>query len=275
MLAVGKVFEQLEDHTQSWQEVEMEATLETLVTDGQNLLSEEDDPVGTHSAHERWSIGVRKWLAALAPNSGLSAEWCAFGPSPLVREGGYHDDPRSWQAFRVLVRGQLRWLAEHGPSVQARAPRAQSDVWALLHPRVQEIASSRFDSGHYADAVEAALKALNAAVKARVEDTPARELDGSQLMNAVFSPKNPLLIFEDCSTASGLSVQQGYMQIFAGAMTGIRNPKAHDNISITAERAIHLLFVASLLWFKLGEALPPRQESPQQGTTTALGPESR
>jgi len=29
------------------------------------------------------------------------------------------------------------------------------------------------------------------------------------------------------------------MQIFAGSMTGIRNPKAHSNITIDAPRAIH------------------------------------
>jgi len=43
------------------------------------------------------------------------------------------------------------------------------------------------------------------------------------------------------------------MQIFAGAMTGIRNPKAHANIVIDRNRAIHLLFLASLLFFKLDE----------------------
>ena len=37
------------------------------------------------------------------------------------------------------------------------------------------------------------------------------------------------------------------MEIFAGAMTGIRNPKAHMNIEIGRERAIHFLFLASLL----------------------------
>jgi len=235
-----------------------DATLEALVALGSELLAEEDDPVGTHSTHEEWTSRVREWLAHHAPNSGLSAEWCAFGPSLLVREGGYHDDPRSWQAFRVLVRARLKWLAEHGPGVQSGAPRAQADVWMLLHPGVRDIAAARFKSGHYADAVEAALKALNAEVKARVHTTPAKVLDGASLMTTVFSPKNPLLLLDDPSSQSGQAVQQGYMQLFAGAMTGIRNPKAHDNVIITAERAIHFLFLASLLWFKLDEARPPR-----------------
>jgi len=44
------------------------------------------------------------------------------------------------------------------------------------------------------------------------------------------------------------------MQIFAGSMTGIRNPKAHGNLNITRERGIHLLFLASLLFHKLDES---------------------
>jgi hypothetical protein len=44
------------------------------------------------------------------------------------------------------------------------------------------------------------------------------------------------------------------MQLFAGAMTGIRNPKAHGNVAINDTRAISLLFLASLLRSKLDEA---------------------
>ena len=45
------------------------------------------------------------------------------------------------------------------------------------------------------------------------------------------------------------------MEIFAGAMTGIRNPKAHSNIiDIDEKRAIHLIYLASLLMYKLDEA---------------------
>jgi len=39
-------------------------------------------------------------------------------------------------------------------------------------------------------------------------------------------------------------------------MTGIRNPKAHANVEIRHERAVHFLFLASLLMFKLDEAMP-------------------
>ena len=44
---------------------------------------------------------------------------------------------------------------------------------------------------------------------------------------------------------------QGYMDRFAGVMTGIRNPKAHDNESITKEDALRKLIMISLLLFKI------------------------
>ena len=78
--------------------------------------------------------------------------------------------------------------------------------------------------------------------------------DGSDLMNFVFSPHTPILAFGDLSTESGRSEQVGYMQIFAGAMTGIRNPKAHQVVNIPAERALHHLFFVSLLFEKLDAA---------------------
>jgi len=40
-----------------------------------------------------------------------------------------------------------------------------------------------------------------------------------------------------------------------GAMTGIRNPKAHTNIQIDAMRALHFLMLASLLTCKIGKRI--------------------
>ena len=125
--------------------------------------------------------------------------------------------------------------------------------WTLLHPSVVGVARSRFDTGHFADAVFAAFKQLNACVKETTSpDCGGR--DGADLMTYAFSPKNRVLIFGDLDTESGMNEQKGYMQIFAGGMTGIRNPKAHVNVVISPERALHQLFLASLLFSKLDEA---------------------
>ena len=134
--------------------------------------------------------------------------------------------------------------------------RVDEDIlWKILHPSSRNVARSRFESGHYADSVEAALKEVNVAVKKVVKSVTGEELDGAPLMHKAFSPKQPIIHVGDLSTESGRSTQQGYMQIFAGAMTGIRNPKAHDNLVISRYRAIHFLFLASLLMFRLDECI--------------------
>jgi len=125
--------------------------------------------------------------------------------------------------------------------------------WDLLHPKIVEVSKSRFETNHFADSVEAAFKEVNNIVKVIVKQKTSQEYDGADLMNKAFSLQNPIIILDDLSTETGKNIQKGYMQIFSGSMTGIRNPKAHENIIIDSQRAIHFLFLASLLMFKIDE----------------------
>jgi uncharacterized protein (TIGR02391 family) len=113
------------------------------------------------------------------------------------------------------------------------SPSSGFDLWALLHPSVVAVARSRFGTEHFADAVEAALKEVNSRVKAVVRAKTGREFDGSELMQRAFSPKNPIIQLGDLSTETGKSMQIGYLELFSGSMTGVRNPKAHANVTIS------------------------------------------
>jgi uncharacterized protein (TIGR02391 family) len=139
-------------------------------------------------------------------------------------------------------------------------PKNQIDqVWALLHPSVVALAKPRFEAGHYADAVEAVLKELNSVVKLIHKKSANEELDGAALMRKAFTPNKPTIVLDDLKTETGRNIQQGHMDLFAGTMIGIRNPKAHGNVVITPEQAIHHFFLASLLFHKLDERrCPPR-----------------
>ncbi len=127
------------------------------------------------------------------------------------------------------------------------APPAKLDFWSDIHPTITGVARPRFDNGHFADAVEAALKEVNCAIKNHVRKKTGEELDGAALMQRAFSLKAPLIVLADLSTETGRNIQLGYLQIYSGAMTGIRNPKAHSNISIDDRRARHFIYLASLL----------------------------
>ena len=123
-----------------------------------------------------------------------------------------------------------------------------------MHPIIIRVCKEKYFDGYYADAVESAFKEVNSRCKNIYKLKTGEEKDGSDLMNSIFSVNKPLLRFEDISTESGNNVQKGYMQIFSGSMTGIRNPKAHENQVLTKESAYKRLMLASLLMDKIDEA---------------------
>lgn len=125
------------------------------------------------------------------------------------------------------------------------------DIWSLIHPQIAEVSKKRMGDGYYADAVEAACKAINSRVRDIVLDQTGEEQDGAGLMRKAFSPSNPIIRIANVENKSGHDTQLGYMDIFAGVMTGIRNPKAHENDTITKDDALRKLIMISLLMFKI------------------------
>lgn len=128
------------------------------------------------------------------------------------------------------------------------------DSWKLFHPRIVDVAKRRFEAKQYADSVEASMKAVNARVKKIYKQRKNKELDGRDLMFHAFSVEVPVIYLGDMSTITGKDMQEGYMYLFGGSMQAIRNPKAHENMEIDAKQATHMLFLASLLMYKLDDA---------------------
>ena len=133
--------------------------------------------------------------------------------------------------------------------------RENMPLWVYIHPRIERVAREKYNHGFFADAVESAFKEVNHRVKQIYLKQRGEEKDGQDLMRTAFSPKDPVLTFEASGSTSAKNVQEGYMQIFAGAMQGIRNPKAHENQTISEDSAIKRLFLASLLMDKIDEAV--------------------
>ena len=122
----------------------------------------------------------------------------------------------------------------------------------VTDPRLQIASRRLFVDGHYTQAVEEAFKRLNNEVKAM---SGFEELDGDKLMRQAFSANNPKLHLNSLSTISQKDEQRGYMDIFAGAMTGVRNPRAHDHELVDEpEVALELLVLANHLMRKLESA---------------------
>jgi uncharacterized protein (TIGR02391 family) len=180
--------------------------------------------------------------------------------------------PNSFSSMKSLINGRptnfpkmSQFCGECGtPYPWTVAKHDQIDdagFWKLLHPKVSKLARPRFESGHYADAVEASLKELNTDVKSIYRKAKNVELDGVDLMRKAFRGDDPVIRLEDLSTESGKNIQDGYSHIMAGVLQAIRNPKAHENIEISADRAIHLLTLASLLFYRLDERKMNRNDA--------------
>ena len=104
-----------------------------------------------------------------------------------------------------------------------------------------------FKDGHHARAVEEAFKLVdnNVKKKAGLQQT---DFTGAKLMQKVFSLNNPILKLNEGKSVSEKDEQLGYMQIFSGCMTGIRNPRAHESDwEDTEGRALQLLGFANHL----------------------------
>jgi len=119
--------------------------------------------------------------------------------------------------------------------------------WSNIHPDILRVCRSRFVSPNYADAVEAAFKELNDIVKSEYKKSTGSEEDGTTLMRKAFTHTKPVFKFNDLSSESARNIQEGYMNIFAGVIIGIRNPKAHSNIQIDEQDAWEKIVLASHL----------------------------
>ena len=130
--------------------------------------------------------------------------------------------------------------------------------WYYIHPLIIVASQEMFIDGHFHKSVLAAYIAIEVRLKRiRKKHQPnEKELTGSKLMENVFSNNEPCFLQFQCrEDEDGQNVQTGFMRIFAGAMTGIRNLPAHGNSDIPRDDAVRKLMLASLLMYKIDEAL--------------------
>lgn len=134
---------------------------------------------------------------------------------------------------------------------------SQSEIWKNIHPMIKKVSKTLYEDGHPAESAENAFKEINSRVKKLFAlRCPNKKVpDGAAVMTTVFSDNEPLIEFGERTSESGQNVQKGFMMMLAGAMTGLRNPKAHDNLTISEEDAMRQLMFASMLMYKIDEAV--------------------
>jgi uncharacterized protein (TIGR02391 family) len=115
-----------------------------------------------------------------------------------------------------------------GTAKEKDRPQSGDDLLADFDRRIWNLelraaTRSRFQSRHYADAVEAGVKALSERIRART----GRTEDGDPLMTLVFSPSKPLLRINQRRSKADESAQRGHMLLCQGVVAAWRNPRAH------------------------------------------------
>lgn len=160
------------------------------------------------------------------------------------------------RAREALVRNQeiRENLGENAPELSA----------AKLHPWVWSGAKSLWHSGHYREAVESAIRKLNAETQNKVG---RRDISETDLFKQAFSKdaaaqgKARLRRMADDGSRTFESVQRGAMNFAEGVFAGIRNPLSHEaDQELSEQEALEYLAALSVLARWVDEATVDRKE---------------
>lgn len=135
---------------------------------------------------------------------------------------------------------------------------SETDIWSYVHPIIKKTSKKLYEDGHFANAAEDAFIEINDRVKKiyKIISPSATKIpDGDTAMTTVFSANNPMLKACDISSETGMNEQKGLMLMLQGAMSALRNPKAHSNITISKDDAMRRIMYASMLMYKIDEAV--------------------
>ena len=152
-----------------------------------------------------------------------------------VRKGLTKGKQTALHQLRDLISQFQEEMGDSGVTPIGRALKAYEGL--DLHPSIGRSASQLYKNGHYANAIEDAVKALNSLVRL---NSGIDDRDGTALMEFVFSAKNPILKFNPLADQSDIDEQRGFMMMFSGAVAGLRNPRAHKIIKDDPESALAL-----------------------------------
>lgn len=126
----------------------------------------------------------------------------------------------------------------------------------LLHPAIEKSSLDQYKSGQLRDAVLNGVIAIFDMIRARTK----LDLDGSKLTGQAFGVDNGKLIFSEVESESGKNDQVGFMKIYEGVYTGVRNVKAHSlNHDLDERKAGQYLVILSLLARRVEECSDRKQ----------------
>jgi uncharacterized protein (TIGR02391 family) len=119
-----------------------------------------------------------------------------------------------------------------------------------IHPKISNATKTLFDNGHYIHATFEACKVIEKLVKKKSKINKI----GFPLMMEAFNEKEAKIKLNQMTTQPKEDEQSGFKHIFAGLMSGVRNPRAHDSWPESIDECLDNLSLASLLLRKIDNA---------------------
>lgn len=133
--------------------------------------------------------------------------------------------------------------------------------WVLLpfpelHPEVEAVAKSLYESGHFTEALRSASIRLEEVCKAILKEKTGKEETGTVLMAKLFCQKDwkALVPFVNLSLEWASAKQESHYFLFSGFAWAIRNKLAHSTEKLDDIEALYWLNIASYLFYKLDRA---------------------
>lgn len=168
-----------------------------------------------------------------------------------------------WRS-QIKKKDRQKWSVHYEASVRAREALLRAEEVrenlgenapelsaAELHPWIWSGASSLWQSGHFREAVEGAIKKLNAETQNKVS---RRDVSETDLFKQAFTTDAPqagkprLRRMKDDGSDTYKSVQRGVMAFAEGVFAGIRNPLSHEaDHELSEQDALEYLAALSVL----------------------------
>lgn len=204
---------------------------------------------------------ARRLAQQHGPMSGDEARWIIAHEARIdLRKHGLSqaqlDRVRELRPGAQVTEPQPARNRHHGAAKPLRIPTAARELAPTLsatfkvrgyHQAIDKSSRKLFVGGHHTEAIHRAFQSVNNRVK-RLSGIPD---DGQNLMGTAFSQKSPALQMTGLTNESEMNEHNGTRLIMMGAMTGLRNPRAHEECLWQADddlqSVLEALSFASLL----------------------------
>ncbi|HID8881298.1 TPA: TIGR02391 family protein, partial [Klebsiella variicola] len=131
------------------------------------------------------------------------------------------------QASKIIdFLGEEDALEKYSPVIEALhtiVPEYPLLHWRYLNEKIKDRIKTFYTNKQYGMAADQGTKIYCEVIR----ELTGSSLDGTELVNLVFSPKNPVIKLCDTSTQTGMSIQSGQRSLSQGVIESFRNPAAH------------------------------------------------